>query len=303
LRIVQEKPDAAQKKFQDCGPHIEGAAIHYAFVAEHGTWPKELKPRWNSTVEKCEAACRESPDCGGWSFRWGQPHHLHHQKCFLYSPAVTSWFELRPTEERQDPEKYFVSGLCSKRESHAAVRDKSTPVESMGSNASVTEEVETVVTTNRTEGSKIVLEAPSRPSTTTGKSTAITALLGTLNQHRGITIFDSEFQIKVPTSAGVKDESEDQDVESDASGATDDSTSDSSSSSSSSSLAIRATSDVMASPAGYQKRWKSASMWKFDDEGELPGRNTPKTTGYDRRGQYFDGSSAPVRPIPMRYLA
>jgi hypothetical protein len=128
-------------------------------------------------------------------------------------------------------------------------------------------------------------------------------LLGTLNQHRGITIFDSEFQIKVPTSAGVKDESEDQDVESDASGATDDSTSDSSSSSSSSSLAIRATSDVMASPAGYQKLWKSASMWKFDDEGELPGRNTPKTTGYDRRGQYFDGSSAPVRPIPMRYLA
>jgi hypothetical protein len=150
---------------------------------------------------------------------------------------------------------------------------------------------------NRTGDAEKRLEAS---STSTVKSTAITALLGTLNQHRGIATFDSEFQIKAPTSGGAS--SDHQDVESEASSSDDDSSS-SSSSTSPSSLALRVTTDVMASPAGYQKRWKSASMWKFDDEGELPGRNPAKTSGFDRRGQYVDGSAVPVRTVPMRYLA
>jgi hypothetical protein len=288
LRIVEEQP--VEKKLQECGPHLEGAAIHYAFVAEHGTWPKELKPKWNTTVLKCEAACRESPECGGWSFRWGQPHHLHYHKCFLYSSTVTSWFELRPKEERQEPEKYFVSGLCKKRE--------------FGSNASESEkaEAESVVVTNDTDDGNKALAS----HTSTGKSTAITALLGTLNQHRGITIFDSEFQIKAPASGVALSDNGKKEAEPDASSSDDDDASSASSSSSNpSSLALRAATDVMASPAAYQKRWKSASMWKFDDEGELPGRKPAKSTGFDRRGQYFDGSvtSAPVRPLPMRYLA
>jgi hypothetical protein len=207
---------------------------------------------------------------------------------------VTSWFELRPTEQRQDPEKYFVSGLCSKRHSHAAAHDWSAVVEIFSSNASEGEKA----TSNRTGDAEKRLEAS---STSTVKSTAITALLGTLNQHRGIATFDSEFQIKAPTSSGASSDHVDQDVESEPSSSDDDSSS--SSSTSPSSLALRVTTDVMASPAGYQKRWKSASMWKFDDEGELPGRNPAKTSGFDRRGQFVDGSAVPVRTVPMRYLA
>jgi hypothetical protein len=310
LRIVEEKPEAPQKK---CGPRLEGAAIHYAFVAEHGTWPKELKPKWNTSaatrsVAKCEAACNDTPECGGWSFRSGQPSHIHYQKCFLYSSAVTSWFELRPIDERQDPEKYFVSGLCTKRGSRAASSELRTVEKMFGSNASEEDDAKSekgakMIKFTVAEGSeKRDEEAPG----SAGKSTAITALLGTLNQHRGITIFDSEFQIKAPTSGAALKDNDDQDAESDAPSAADDDSSSSSSSSSAaaslSSLAVRGSTDVMASPAAYQKRWKSANMWKFDDEGELPGRNPVKKSGFDRRGQYFDGS-LPVRTVPTRYLA
>jgi hypothetical protein len=313
LRIVQDKPEAPQKK---CGPHLEGAAIHYAFVAEHGTWPKELKPKWNTTVPKCEAACRELPDCGGWSFRYGQPEHLHFKKCFLYSSAVTSWFELRPIEQRQDPEKYFVSGLCSKRELRAASGDLRAAEKMVGSNNSDNDDAEaesaatTISRKDDTEkrfvddAAKRIVFQPAGP--VNGKSTAITALLGTLNQHRGITIFDSEFQIKAPTSAGVLNvKKAEEDVAADATIDEEESSPSSSTASaeSNSPLAVRASTDVIASPAAYQKRWKSASMWKFEDEGELPGRSPPKKSGFDRRGQYMDGSSVPARTVPTRYLA
>jgi hypothetical protein len=210
LRIVQDKPEAHQRK---CGPHLEGAAIHYAFVAEHGTWPKELKPKWNTTVLNCETACRETPECGGWSFRWGQPSHIHYHKCFLYSQAVTSWFELRPSAQRQDPEKYFVSGLCSKRESRATSNELKAAEKMFGSNASKDEDVQTLPDR---ESKASAESAKTGLMEKRASSTAITALLGTLNQHRGIAIFDSEFQIKAPTSGGALALSgkEDQDVES-----------------------------------------------------------------------------------------
>jgi hypothetical protein len=164
-------------------------------------------------------------------------------------------------------------------------------------------EEESAAASNHTDGGEEGREAPPSPVLTV-KSTAITALLGTLNQHRGITIFDSEFQIKAPASGVSLSGIGDRDAESDATIEKDETSSSSSSSSSShSSLALRPSTDVVASPAGYQKRWKSASMWKFDDEGEIPGRNSAKATGLEKRGQYFDGYSVPTRPVPMRYLA
>jgi hypothetical protein len=144
-------------------------------------------------------------------------------------------------------------------------------------------EEESAAASNHTDGGEEGREAPPSPVLTV-KSSAIT--------------------IKAPASGVSLSGIGDRDAESDATIEKDETSSSSSSSSSShSSLALRPSTDVVASPAGYQKRWKSASMWKFDDEGEIPGRNSAKATGLEKRGQYFDGYSVPTRPVPMRYLA
>jgi hypothetical protein len=91
---------------KNCKTVIEDKAIHWAEKQDTGSWgPYLAETPTPMTQDDCIKACEDNKDCAGWSYRYGNPKHVHYKKCFLLDSSHTKY---APADAKGD----FHSGIC-----------------------------------------------------------------------------------------------------------------------------------------------------------------------------------------------
>jgi hypothetical protein len=80
-------------------------AIHHAQKLATGAYPAYLAPPSAMTQDACVAACEALPACKAWSYRTGNPEHVHYRKCFLLGVSSAKY--------AVTPDSNFESGVCT----------------------------------------------------------------------------------------------------------------------------------------------------------------------------------------------
>jgi hypothetical protein len=94
------------KDSKDCSEVIPDKAIHWAEKEATKSWgPYLAKTPTKMTQADCIKACEQNDKCAGWSYRYGNPKHVHHEKCFLLDASHTKY---APADAKGD----FHSGIC-----------------------------------------------------------------------------------------------------------------------------------------------------------------------------------------------
>ena len=80
-------------------------AIHHAQKLATGAYPAYLASPSAMTQGACVAACEALPACKAWSYRTGNPEHVHYRKCFLLGVSSAKY--------AVTPDSNFESGVCT----------------------------------------------------------------------------------------------------------------------------------------------------------------------------------------------
>jgi hypothetical protein len=98
----------ANPTIKSCGTVIPEEDIHWTNEEYTTKWGPDLgETPTRMTQEECIDACETTAKCKGWSFRYGDPAHIHYQKCFLLD---NNHVKFAPGKEAIG---HFNSGVCT----------------------------------------------------------------------------------------------------------------------------------------------------------------------------------------------